>query len=331
MHAEAERLDQAVAAVRARRAPGNGLAALGALLEQRRVVGLGVLARLDGRAQPDLPGDLAARPAHRAAGACLVVPVDLQVAVIAVSGPRPAVPEHLAHFGQSFRQPVQRGAGDDQDAERGQQREQRRGHPRREGGGQRARHRVAEVAAGQVDGAHAVGRARRALGDVDHAERPEQQRGPADRGPDGLGVAIRVPQEPPGQQHREHRDHPGERAERAGRRGVDGPPGHVAHPAPQRGRQHDGHAQGEQSQAVPAMVRVQVARAAADGPGGEPDRAGDEHPGGRDHAAGPLDQDHDRIVRRRRPLAVPFAVRPFAVRPFAVRPFPADLLTFFFF
>ena len=63
--------------------------------------------------------------------------------------------------------------------------------------------------------------------------------------------------------------------------------------------EHDGHAQGEQSQAVPAVVRVQVARAAADGPGSEPDRARDEHPGGRDHTAGPLDQDHDRVAGRR--------------------------------
>ena len=57
-------------------------------------------------------------------------------------------------------------------------------------------------------------------------------------------------------------------------------------------------AQGEQPHAVAAVVRVQVARAAADGPGGEPDRPGDEHPGGRDHLAGPADQDHDGIAGR---------------------------------
>src|SRR6266566_5033692 len=54
----------------------------------------------------------------------------------------------------------------------------------------------------------------------------------------------------------------------------------------------------EQPHAVPAVVRVQVARAAADGAGGEPDRAGRHRPGGRDHAAGPPDQDHDRIMGR---------------------------------
>ena len=288
--AEAERLDQAVAAIRA------GPAALLVLLQQRRVVGLGVIAGLDGRAQPDLPGDLAARPADRA-GAGLVVLVDLQPVVAAVFGPRPAA-EHLPHLGEPLRQPVQRGARDDQKAERGQQREQGRGHPRRERGGQRARHGVAEVAAGQVNGARAVARARRALGDVDQAEHAEQQRGPADRGPDGLGVAVGVPQEPPGQQHREHGQDPGQRAEPVDGGGVDGPAGRVAHPRPQRGREHDGHAQGEQPHAVPAVVRVQVTRAAADGPGGAADRAGDQHPGGRDHLAGPADQDHDGIAGR---------------------------------
>ena len=123
------------------------------------------------------------------------------------------MPEHLLYLAEPLRQPVQRGARDDQEAERGQQREQGRGHPRRQRRGQRARHGVAEVAAGQVQGARAVGRVRRALGDVDQAEHAEQQRGPADRGPDGLGVAVGMPQEPPGQQHREHGQDPGQRAE----------------------------------------------------------------------------------------------------------------------
>src|SRR6185437_8352513 len=90
--AEAERLREAVSAVR------TGPAALLVLLEQWRVVGLGVIAGLDGWAQPDLPGDLAARPADRAAGAGLVALVDLQ-AVVAVLGPRLAA-EHLAQFAE---------------------------------------------------------------------------------------------------------------------------------------------------------------------------------------------------------------------------------------
>src|SRR5947208_1471226 len=44
--------------------------------------------------------------------------------------------------------------------------------------------------------------------------------------------------------------------------------------------------------------RVQAARAAAHVPGAGPDRTGDEHPGGRDHLAGPADQDHDGIAGR---------------------------------
>ena len=294
--AEAERLDQAVAAVRAGRAGGELARALLVLLDQRRVVGLGVLARLDGRAEPDLPGDLAAGPAYRAAGAGLVVLVDLQ-AVIVTFGVRPAVPEQLAQLGEAFRYPVHRGTGDEQEAIQRQQRQQRRRRPRRDGGGEWPGHHVAHVAAGRTHRVLAVGRPRRALGHVDQAGRAEQQRGPADGRADRLGVAVRVSQEPPGQQHREHRYHPGEGAEAVGRRSADGPPDRVAHPAPQRGGEHDGHAQGEQPHAVPAVVRVQVARAAADGPSREADRAGRHHPGGRDRAAGPPDQDHDRIAR----------------------------------
>ena len=144
-------------------------------------------------------------------------------------------------------------------------------------------------------------------------------------GPDGLGVAVRVPQEPPGQQHGQHRDDPGERAERVDRHGVDGPPRRVAHPAPQRGPEHDGHAEGEQPQAVPAVMRVQVARAAADAPGGEPDRAGHRHPGGRDRPAGPSDQDDDGIRRRRagRPPLGSAALPRAALRPCGPSPSPA--------
>src|SRR5208282_1765285 len=103
------RRERAVAAARPPRVPGGrGPPASGhragggrgrtplAVLEQRRVVGLDVLARLDGRAQPDLPGDLAADALGRAAGPCLVVLVDLQLVVIVVVAGRPGVAEDLA-------------------------------------------------------------------------------------------------------------------------------------------------------------------------------------------------------------------------------------------
>ena len=297
-----------------------------------------MVAGLDGRAQPDLPGDLAARPADRGAGASLVVLVDLQV-IVASLGPRPAEPEHHAQLGQPPRDPVQRGAGDEQDAVQGQQREQRHRRPRGDRGGQRAGHGIAEVAAGPVHGARPVGRVRRALGDVDQAERTEQERGPADGGPDRLGVAVGVTQEPPGQQQPEHREHPGQRAEPADGHGPDGPAGRVGHPEPQAGREHDGRAQGEQAHAVPLVVRIQVARAAADGPGGEPDRAGHPEPGSRDHAAGPHDQDHHGIAglagrgrfAGRRLVDRLWADRPWADRPWAVaglRPVPGGGLFF---
>src|SRR5205085_448839 len=77
--------------------------------------------------------------------------------------------------------------------------------------------------------------------------------------------------------------------------------------------------------AVPLVVRVQVARAAADGPGGPADRAGDPEPGGHDHLAGPGDQDHDGVtglaVRSRTALG-----RTALARTWLTRRFPVALL-----
>ena len=153
----------------------------------------------------------------------------------------------------------------------------------------------------------AGGRARRALGDLEQAGQAEQQRHPAEGRPPGRLIAVRVPQEPPGQQRDQGRGQEGQRAEPAGDHLPDGVPGRVVHPRPQAAREHDGQPEGEQAQAVPAVVRLEVPRAAADRAGGEADGTGDHHPGARDHLADPPDQDHDRIMRTghvvRRPAA----------------------------
>ncbi len=215
-----------------------------------------MIAGLEGRADPDLPGELAAHPAS----AGLVVLVDLE-AVFAFAA-RPAMPEQLAEIGQALRYPVQRGAADDQDAEDGQQREQQRRHPRRQRVGQRARDREPDDAARPVQRHSAVGRVRRALGDVEQAGRAEQQRRPADRRAHRLGIAVGMPQEPPGEQRDEHGRHPRQRAERTDHHGLDLAPGRVVHARPQPGGQHDRQPKGEQPDAVPAMMRIQVTRAA---------------------------------------------------------------------
>ncbi len=291
VNAESERFGQAVAAVRAGRA-GAALV----LLDERCVVRLEMLTRLDGRAQPDLPGDLAAHLASSAAGPGLVVLVDLEVVVVIIVVDRTGVTEHLTHLADALRYPVQRGSADDQEAEGGEQREQRRRHPRGQGGRERAGHRVAQVAPGRADRRRSGRRMRCALGQRDQAGHAEQQRGPADGRPGRFGVTVGVAQVTPGQQRGQHRRDPGERPQGPTDHDLDDMADRVAHPGPQAGREHDGHAQGEQADAVPAMVRIQVASAAADSPDEEPEGPGDHHPGGREGAAEPADQDHDRIA-----------------------------------
>ena len=294
--AEAERLDQAGLAIRTGARDGlRPLAALLARAQQRRVVRLDPLAALKGRAQPDILGDLAARSAASHPGARLVVLVDLQATLVGRAGD--LVTEDPAQSGKAFGDPVQRGAGDEQQAEDGQQHEQQPGHPGGQHAGQRAADTVPDVPARLADHLRARGRARRALGDLEQAGQAEQQRHPAEGRPPGRLIAVRVPQEPPGQQRDQGRGQEGQRAEPAGDHLPNGVPGRVVHPRPQATREHDGQPESEQAQTVPAVVRLEVARAAADRAGGEADGAGDHHPGARDHLADPPDQDHDRIMR----------------------------------
>src|SRR4029077_16273606 len=87
---EAERLDQAGLAVRTGAGGRLGrLGRVGALLsraDQRAVVRLDVIAALQGRAQPDVLGDLTTRSAGPDPGAGLVVLVDLQGVLVVVLG-----------------------------------------------------------------------------------------------------------------------------------------------------------------------------------------------------------------------------------------------------
>ena len=103
-------------------------------------------------------------------------------------------------------------------------------------------------------------------------------------------------QQPPGQQRDQHRGQEGQRPDPGGDRLVDAVPDGIVHPEPQAAREHDGHPKDEQADAVPAVMRFDVACAATDRPGGPPDRSGQRHPGALQHPADPPDQDHDRIA-----------------------------------
>ncbi len=223
-----------------------------------------------------------------------------------------------AQLGQPVRHPVHRGPGDDQQPEPADQREQRRGDPRRQPGHQRGRDEEADDAAAGPHGAHSGRRLRRARRDVHQAEAAQQQAGPADHHPPGLRVAVGVAQEPPGEQAEQQGHGPGGRAERAEEQVGQHPPGEVVHVEPGGGGHDEGRRQEGQAHAVPLVQRVQVPRAAAEPARTEPGRVRDHHPQPGDEPAQPARQDQDRV---RGPLRRPRGGPAGASR--ARRPLPA--------
>ena len=200
-----------------------------------------------------------------------------------------------AQLGQPVRHLVQRRAGDDQQPEAADQGQQRRREPRREPGHQRRGDREADQPpAGLHCGSPGAGM-RGAGRDVDEAERAEQQRGPADHHPPGLRVPVGMPQVAPGEQAEQERQQPGGRAEGAVQQAGDQPGRRVAHPGPRGGHGDDGRGQVGQAEAVPAMQRVHVPCAPAEGARRAADGMGGDHPGRGDQPACPPGQDQDRV------------------------------------
>ncbi len=154
-------------------------------------------------------------------------------------------PRDAAQPGEAFRHPVQRGAGDHQQAEPADQREQRGRDPGGDRRDQRGRGEEADEAAGGL-----IAPAPSAGDGVPCAmctrpSAPTISARPADDDPPGLRVPVRVPQVTPGEQGEQDRQQPGHRAEPAADHVGHQPAGDIVHdatrwwprrPRPRRGR-----------------------------------------------------------------------------------------------
>jgi hypothetical protein len=155
---------------------------------------------------------------------------------------------------------VDRGRGDDQQPEQGQQQQQRD----REPGGQPLLERVAEQ---EADEAALLVTWGGALDHVDDAEHAEGERQPADRQPASTALAVGVAQHPPGTQGQQRRQQQGALAEDRGERLVDALPGATGVPPGAPGGHH-GERQQQQAEPVAPVRGVEVTGPAADRPAG---------------------------------------------------------------
>ena len=197
-------------------------------------------------------------------------------------------------------QRVQRRRGDHEQAEEQQQHQQWDGDVRRDRRDQRGGHQEAEVAAGlaQLVVHRWVGQS---AGDVHQADDGEHDSAQADADPPaGLGV-LRVPQDPHAQPEQDQRQHQPDLAEGARDDGVHDPTDRSLQVPPLDGGDHGGQPDQGQADAVAAVRRVQLARAAADPPGQRPDQVGDAEPepAQRPHRPGRSDPSRGRLAGRR--------------------------------
>ena len=196
---------------------------------------------------------------------------------------------------------VHRRAGDDEDAEDGEQHEQG-DHDQRAAQQvhqQRGDHE-AERAAGLLEvGGVAEPGLGHAVGDVHEAEHAEHQRGPADDLAAGGAVAVGVAQVAPGDEDEQQRDEPGEQPDRAGDHGA----GQVADATrqlpPDRGGDDHGEADEEQAGPVAAVLGLELAGGVADLADGRTEHVRDADPR-RDHAPS---QGSKQRCDRSRPVA----------------------------
>jgi hypothetical protein len=141
---------------------------------------------------------------------------------------------------------------------------------------------------------------RDAAGDVQQAERTDQQRGPADLGWRQGRVPVRVAHEPPARQPEQDRDGECPLARGRARQHVDVGEGGVVEADPDGGREHDREPEEGQPDAVPLMIGVQVPRVAAEAPDDGAHQPREQHPGHRDGPQQPPGQRDQQVAGRRR-------------------------------
>ncbi len=192
----------------------------------------------------------------------------------------------VAQGGKPLGDPVDRGRGDDEQAEHGEQDEQRHDHERRaQQVHQQAGGDVTQRAARalQVGGVPQRGLGR-AVGQVHETEDPEQQGGPADQLPAGRAVGLGVAHGAPAHRDQQQRREPADDADRAGDDGA-GQLGDAAGELPPLGgRHHDGQADQQQPDAVATVRGVELGGGATDPADHSPDDRGGTHPRGTQRA-----------------------------------------------
>ena len=215
-----------------------------------------------------------ARPRRRGAGGGRVLRV-------VVGG---AVEDPVAQVAEALGDLADGRAGDDQSAEQREEHEQRDGARTRHRGREGARREEADDAA---RGAHRVGAVRRvrdAVGDVGEPAGGEGQGHGADDEAVRDGFVLRSPQEvdPEGEQDERHRIP--DPTEGPGDDSVDDVADDALHAPPLTGRDDDGQPDEREPDPVAAVLRLEVARRAADPADGATGQVRDPHPGSPDRA-----------------------------------------------
>ena len=175
---------------------------------------------------------------------------------------------------------VQRGGGDDQQAEQGEQDEDGHGEPDRDRLHQRGGHEEADQTATRAHGRPAVGRGR------EPGQHVQQRRG---RGAEGeqadadatvLPLRVGASEQPQAQGQQHQRQHERGTAQHPGDGLVHPADGDAVDPEPSPGSHHRGRGQQQEAQAVTAVHRVELAGPVVDGP----DQPADEAPRKREDA-----------------------------------------------
>ena len=204
----------------------------------------------------------------------LRVEVDQQVGL---SG-RLAAQDEVTQLHQALRNPVHRGGGHDEHAERTEQPEQWNRQPHGETGFKRSGHHETDGPAGLPDGGRAKARVWAAVGDVEQAEDAEGDRAPADHdaaaGRCTVGMAKRSPRQRREQHRHDHRARADSPAHHRDDRGAD----RTRQPPPHPARDDERGTQSSEAGTVAAVRRIEVARLRTDRPGGRADEVGEDHP-----------------------------------------------------
>ena len=179
---------------------------------------------------------------------------------------------------------VDRRRGDHEDAEEGEQDQQRHDDVRRPHQvEQQAGHDEADGAAGGLERVGVAERGLRvAVGDVDDAEHAERERGPADDLAPGGTVVQRVAHVAPADEDQHQRQEPADLADRSGGDGPDDLHDAARELPPDGGRGDHGQAEHDQPDAVATVLGLEVAGGAPDAARGRPQTVGDRHPDGGD-------------------------------------------------